>query len=204
MDSVKQQLKQARAAGDTDAEVELQDAMTNARYEYNTAEWEKNNFAKWKEQQAAKPATAAVENKSPYTAKEQAWINAHPEFESNKKFSRLAKVAAGEALEEGHKQDTPAYFEYIENALKESGFLSDGDPTSGAGKNMSTSSAAAPNKSGNGAAPPVNKNSKYPYVPNGFTIPKDWVEMATDLGFEDPREYANERLKIEAEDKSRI
>lgn len=203
--AVKQQLKQARTAGDTDAEVDLQDEMTNARYELNTAEWEKSNFAKWKENQAKAPSPAADTRKNPYTEKEQAWIDSHEEFSSSKKFARVAKGAASDALAEGIKQDTKAYFDYIEEALKEFGFLGGNeDPTSGAGKNISTSTAAAPNKSGNGSAAVVNKNSKYPYIPNGFTIPKEWVELAADLEFEDPREYANERLKLEAEDKGRL
>lgn len=203
LDSIKQQLKQARAAGDSDAEIDLQDAMTNARYELNSAEWEKKNFATWKEQQVKRPVDTAAAPASPYTTKERAWIASHPEFDSNKKFSRIAKVAAQEALDEGCKQDSSAYFEFIENALKESGLLSEeGDPISEAGKQTSTSTAAAPNRSGNGSAPIVNKNSKYPYVPNGFRIPADWVEAAQNQGFDDPREYANDRLKLEAEEKA--
>lgn len=203
LDAIKQQLKQAKSAGDGDAEVELSDALTNARYELNSAEWEKKNFAAWKEQQTKVQPTN--ENKSPYTAKEQAWIDSHPEFGTNKKFARLAKIAAAEALDEGHPQDTLGYFKYIESTLQEGGLLGTADePLSGAGHNTaSASTAAAPNRTGNGAASVVNKNSKYPYVPNGFRIPADWVQASQDQGFDDPREYANERLKIDAEEKGR-
>ena len=198
LESIKQQLKQAKAAGDSDAEVELQDALTNARYEVNTAEWEKKNFTAWKETQKAKPA-ATETPKDPYTAKEKAWIAAHPEFNTNPKFARMAKGAAAAALEYC-KQDTPEYFKYIEDMLEEYGLLKkDDEPLSGAGANVST--AAAPNRDGNGTVQTVNKNSKYPYVPKNFTIPADWVQASQDQGFDDPREYANMRLEEEAKSK---
>lgn len=205
LDSIKSQLKQAKAAGDGDAEVELQDALTNARYELNTAEWEKKNFTTWKETQAKTTPARTEPAASPYTVKEQAWIAGHPEFDKNKKFARTAKLAAQEAIDEGHKQDTPSYFQYIEDTLKENGLLGTAEePLSGAGANTASASlAAAPNRSGtsNGSAV-VNKNSKYPYIPKNFTIPADWVEAAQNQGFDDPREYANIRLEEESKGRS--
>lgn len=205
LESIKTQLKTAKATGDGDAEVELQDALTNARYELNTAEWEQKNFNTWKTNQENVSRQQAAAPKSPYTAKEQAWIDAHPEFQTNKKFARLAKMVAQEALDEGHKQDSVGYFNYIENAMKEGGFSLDGDePMSGAGTNTnsSTSIAAAPDRSGNNsAAVVVNKNSKYPYLTQGFRIPPDWVQAAKDQDFDDVREYANMRLEEEAKQK---
>lgn len=204
LDSIKAQLKQAKAAQDGDAEVELQDALTNARYELNTAEGEKKNFAAWKENQSKVPVrTENAAPSSPYTTKEQAWIDSHPAFTKNKKFSRTAKIAAQEALDEGHKQDSPAYFQYIEDTLKENGLLGTvEEPLSGAG--TTTASAAAPNRSGTGSgSAPVNKNSKYPHLPKGFTIPAEWVQAATDQGFDDVREYANMRLEEESKGQPR-
>ena len=205
LDSIKQQLKQAKAAGDSDAEVELSDALNNARYQLNAAEWEKGNFTRWKEAQLKQPISADAQ-KSPYTVKEQAWIDSHPEFGTSKKFSRAAKLLAQEALDEGHKQDSAGYFTYIESGLREDGFLAEeGEPLSGAGSNTngSTSVAAAPNNAANGSVHVVNKNAKYPYIPNGFRIPAEWVQAAKDQEFEDPREYANMRLEDEANQKSR-
>jgi hypothetical protein len=208
LDSVKQQLKQAKAAGDGDSEVDLQDAMAEARYELNAAVWEQGQFTKWKEQQLRQPAPSASTETSPYTAKEQAWLDDHPEFYTDKKFARLTKVLAAEALEEGHKQDSRAFFAYVEQGLRENGFLSgDGDPTSGAGnppaRKPSTSTGTPPNRSGNGANPPVNKNSKYPFLPKGYTVPKEWVQAAQEQGFDDPLEYANMRLEDEAAQRGR-
>ena len=201
LDSIKQQLKQAKASGDSDAEVELSDELTNARYELNNATWEKQQFGKYKEEIAKQPIPATTVQ-SPYTAKEQSWISEHPEFSTNKKFARLAKMSAQEALDEGHKQDSPGYFKYIEDVLRENNLLSsENEPLSGAGT-TTTSVAAAPSRTGNGATAPVGKNAKYPYIPSGFRIPADWVEAATNQGFDDPREYANDRLKIEADEKA--
>jgi hypothetical protein len=200
LDSIKQQLKQAKSAGDGDAEVELQDALTDARYKLNAAEWEKGNFDRWKEAQTKAPATTEV--KSPYTAKEQAWIDSHPEFGTNKKFARVAKLAAQEALDEGHKQDSAGYFKYIEDTLKENNLLgTPEEPLSDA--NTSVSTAAAPNRTGTGDAPPVGKNAKYPFIPSNFRIPADWVEAAKDQGFDDVREYANMRLEEEGKGSQR-
>lgn len=209
LESIKQQLKQARATNDTDAEVELQDAMTDARYALNAADWEKKNFTTWKENQKkiAEQQPARQDNDaSPYTAKERRWIADHPEFNSNKRFARIAKAAAGQARdEENLPQDSAAYFEFIENALKEEGFLADDDdPTSGAGDNaprkVSTSTGAAPQKSGS-STPPVGKNAKYPNIPSGYRIPPDWVAAAEEQGFEGREgllEYTNMRLEEEA------
>jgi len=206
LDSIKQQLKTARAAGDTDAEVDLQDAMTNARYELNAAEWEKKNFATWKtNQQKTSERSSETDTTSPYTVKERAWIKQHPEFNTNKKFARIAKVAAQEARDEGLAQDSSAYFSYIEDALKDAGLLEGGEePLSGAGENTSTTTsvAAAPKNDG-GQKTTTGPNPKYPFIPRGFRIPSDWVQAATDQGFEDPREYANMRLENEAHEKGR-
>lgn len=203
LDSIKSQLKQAKAAGDTESEVDLQDALTDARYRLNAVEWEEKQFATWKESQKNQKTTSGT-TASPYTDREQAWIATHPAFNTNKKFARLAKIAAQEAREEGLAQDSAAYFNYIEDALRENNLLAtDGEPLSGAGTHkepaVNTSTAAAPNRSGNGTgvgAP--NKNSKYPFVPKGFTIPADWVAAAADQGFDDVREYANMRLEDES------
>lgn len=209
LDSIKQQLKQARAANDTDAEVDLQDAMTDARYALNAADWEKKNFSAWKEDQKKRveQGNARQDNEaSPYTAKERRWISDHPEFNSNKSFARVAKIAASEAREEENlPQDSAAYFEFIENALKEKGFLAeDDDPTSGADndtpRKVSTSTGAAPQKTGS-STPAVGKNPKYPNIPSGYRIPSDWVAAAEDQGFEGREgllEYTNMRLEEEA------
>lgn len=211
--AAKQQLKQAKLAGDSEAEVELQDAMAEARYELNAANWEQNNFARWEEaNKVKKPATAGGGNATTdhqFTAAEQVWIDAHPEYKANKTFARIANSAASEALHTMKlKQDSTEFFAYIEDALKESGHISEeGDPLSEAGKtnkSTSTSTATPPNRTGNGAAPPVRPNAKYPYLTPGFKIPAEWVEAAKDQGFDDPREYANDRLKIAAEEKSNV
>lgn len=211
LDSTKQQLKQAKAAGDGDAEVELQDLLNSARYELNAAEWESNNFKTWKTSHETQQQQAAQQQQgaSAYTKAEQAWIDRHPEFNSSKKFARLAKIAAQEAREDGLAQDSKAYFDYIEDALKEGGLIAtESDPTSGAAEGAgAASTAAAPSRSGtaSGIAVP-GKNTKYPFIPKGFTIPKEWVEAAEAQGFdgkEGALEYANERLKIETEEKGR-
>lgn len=207
LESIKSQLKQAKATGDSDAEVELQDALTNARYELNTAVWDEKNFANWKANQDKIVKQQNSVSKSPYTAKEQAWIDSHPEFATDKKFARTAKMAAQEALDEGHSQDSKAYFTYIENTMREHGFLTDDEgPLSGAGKNTNAASvAAAPDRTGNRPDQIViNKNSKYPYVQKGFRIPSDWVQAAKDQEFDDVLEYANMRLEDEAKQKGTI
>lgn len=207
LESVKQQLKQAKSAGDGDAEVDLQDEMAKARYELNAAEWEKGNFDRYKEAQKTAPIQTAPTSK--YTSAEQSWLDKHPLFYSDKKYSRTVKLLAQEALEEGHKQDSASFFAFVEAGLEEGGYVLD-EPLSGAGddtrmngKSVSTSVGAAPSRSGSTTAPIVRADPKYPFIPKGFTIPKDWVEAATDQGFEDPREYANLRLEDLEKDKSR-
>lgn len=205
--SIKQQMKLAKANGDSDAEVDLAEELANARFVLNNAEWEKNNFENWKIAREQQPKEAPVqENKSPYTRAEQDWIARHPEFNKNKRFSTLSKTAAQEARDAGHAQDSKAYFNAIESTLKEFGFLGgETDPTSGADDPPpSTFTATPPNRSGNGATPPQRgPDPKYPFLPKNFTIPKEWVQAAADQEFDDPREYANLRLEQEANERGR-
>lgn len=211
LEAIKHQLKQATAAQDHDAVVDLQDAMTNARYELNAAEWDQRKFTEWEtanKNRPAQPQQPAATGRAPgtYTQAEQDWINRHPQFKTSKRFARITKDAAADAERNGHAVDSVGYFAWIEDSLREEGLIAtEGDPTSGAGRNTggSASIAAGPNHSGNGANPPVNKNAKYPFIPNGFRIPAEWVQAATDQGFDDPREYANMRLEDEAKQSSR-
>ena len=201
LESIKQQLKTARVAGDSDAEIELQDAMTDARYGLNAVVWEKKNFETWKAAQLKEAEKKAdPETSSPYTTKERAWIRNHPEFNTNKKFARLAKIAAQEARDEGHEQDTPGYFSFIEDALAEANLLTKGeDPLSGAGTNTRSSvSVALPPQNDVSSKTVTGANPKYPFIPRNFRIPADWVEAAENQGFDDVREYANMRLEEES------
>lgn len=215
LDSAKVQYKQALAAGDTDQAVELQDIMTSARYELNAADWEKKRFETWETSEAAK-AEARIKNPEltegtqEYTRPEQEWIDAHPQFYTDTKFARFTKVLAAEALEKKIRQDSPAFFRFIEEGLTEEGFSlsSNASKLNGArsnGKGNSTSTAAPVDRSGTTGGTPTIKpaDAKYPFIPKGFNIPKEWVQAATDQGFDDVREYVNMRLEDEATTRGR-
>ncbi len=116
---VKRDLREAMEAGDLEKQVELQEKLADARWSYKGAEQAKIQFDKWKENQ--KNVVPTPESKPQYTAGEQAWIDAHPRFNTDDDYYEAVAGADSAARRRGIKPDTQAYYEYVEARLKKLG-----------------------------------------------------------------------------------
>lgn len=121
--AIKKELRDAMEGGDLDKQVELNETLADARWTLNNATQTQKQFTAWEEQQknTSKKATQTVE----YTEGEKAWIAENPEFITNKKFKSVVTAAHFEAIEDGIKPDTKAYYQHIENSLRDFGLKKD-------------------------------------------------------------------------------
>lgn len=205
LSALRTQIKEAKETGNVDREVELIEEMADAKLQLNAANWNKTQLENWKTQrEAARKAPQQEQSGGKFSPKEQDWIERNPRFNSDPDYRLVVIGAANQALERGFKQDSDEFFNHINSAV---GRLQpavradaredrDTDPTS---------IAAPPSRNGanGGVTHRPNHNAKWPYIPQGFKIPADWVEAAKYQGFDDPREYANIRLEEQAKEKER-
>lgn len=107
--------KAAREAGDLDAEVEAQALIASAATRIQNATGELDRIK-------ATPKPEAQQRQQPQaqggmTPEAQAWADAHPAFNSDRRYRALAVAAHEEAIEQGLQADTPDYFDHINDAL---------------------------------------------------------------------------------------
>lgn len=140
LDSAKRELKEALAGGDTDAVVMAQESLADAKYNLNRINDEKKSFEKWKENQSK----IVQKEESAYSPKAQEWIDAHPQFNTNKRYQAIALAAHEETKDLGYRMDSKAYFDHIEKALEEMGFGETSTRQAEPRKQASASSVAAP------------------------------------------------------------
>lgn len=120
---IKRDLREALEGGDLDKQVELQEKLADARWQQKGAEQTKKQFDDWKEKQKTTPAAQPA--KTQYTASEQAWIDAHPRFNTDDDYYEAVAGADSAARRRGIKPDTTAYYEYVEARLKKLGLEKD-------------------------------------------------------------------------------
>lgn len=121
---IKRDLREAMEGGDMDRQVDLQEKLADARWQYKGAEQNKKQFDDWKEKQ--KNAVVAQPSSPKYTASEQAWIDAHPRFNTDDDYYEAVAGADSAARRRGIQPDTKAYYEYVEARLKKMGLEDDG------------------------------------------------------------------------------
>lgn len=134
-------------AGDKTALREATLKLNDAQMKKRGAEYQKAQFEAWKEQQknAPKIATETVAS-SRYSKSEQEWIDRHPRFNTDRKYRAAVYAADEEAREKGISPDTPAYYEYVEKALRDEGLEGDDEEAAPVAKpkKMAKTSTAAP------------------------------------------------------------
>lgn len=123
LSQIKRDLREAMEGGDMDKQVELQEKLADARWQYKGAEQNKAQFDVWKEKQKTVVTTPAATSK--YTVSEQKWIDEHPRFETDDDYYGVVAGADAAARRKGIQPDTKAYYEYVETALKKSGLEKD-------------------------------------------------------------------------------
>lgn len=117
--TIKKELHEAMEAGDLAKQVDLQEKLADARWTLNNSTQTQKQFTVWEEQQ--KNAPKQTEQKPQYTRTEQAWIDAHPRFNTDDDYYGVVAGADAAARRKGIKPDTTAYYEYVESALTKSG-----------------------------------------------------------------------------------
>lgn len=134
-------------------QISLQKRLAEAVYKMKGAEGAKAHFDNWKENQKNKPVTKAADDGM--TPAARSWVDAHPRFNTDKKYKRVAVAAHEDAIEDGVSADSKEYFRRINLALSEAGFEEDGSATA------SSPTPTPPQKSSSGTstAAPVSQNS---------------------------------------------
>lgn len=189
LESAKRELKEALAGGDTDAVVEAQDKINDARYHLNRIGDEKKVFEKWKETQSK---VTSKENNG-VSPKAQEWIDEHPQFNTNKRYKAVAIAAHEEAIEKGCRADSKAYFDHIDGALEEMGFGTNSTARSD-DKSIRKQAAAS-----SVAAPASHETAETAKRGRTRTLTPSQLEAAEICGMT-PGEYAQQ---LDAEEKRR-
>lgn len=104
----------ARETGDTEAEMEAQQAIAEATYEQRRAADYLAQYGAAGDQ--GNPTPEPAQNDGP-TPEARAWIDAHPRFRSDAEYRAIALGAHNSAVQEGYLQNSPAYFRFIERTL---------------------------------------------------------------------------------------
>lgn len=118
---LKDNLKAAWAAQDFDAAADIQQAMAEAAanlLQLRNGLTQMKAKPKQPEPRAADPveayAAAIEKGGSPQSA---AWVRQHPDYARDPRLNRKLVRAHEDAVEDGHRIDTPEYFAYVENRL---------------------------------------------------------------------------------------
>lgn len=123
VNTIKKELQEAMEAGDLTKQVDLQEKLADARWQFNNAEHSKKQFAAWEEQQKNSAKTSVAGQQ--YSKTEQAWIDKHPRFNTDNDYFEVVAGADAAARRRGIKPDTDAYYEYVESALVKRGMEED-------------------------------------------------------------------------------
>ena len=141
----------AQEAGRFADAAKLTRQLASAQTKIDSWEARKEQFEGWKEQQKnAKPA------QQPQYPKSQAWIAAHPEFNTNPQFHNKVMAAHYAAQAEGIVIDSDDYIAYIDDAVagkrqanNDSGAEPTYDSVRGQGRSSKTAAAAPPSRGNN-------------------------------------------------------
>lgn len=104
----------AREAGDVDAEIAAQELLANATMRAGAATAELDRIkAAPKQQPQAQPQQGGPSPEA------QAWLDAHPAYNTDRKYKAIANEAHNEALKAGHRDGSQSYVDYIDGVMTE-------------------------------------------------------------------------------------
>ena len=188
-DILKQNLRDAVAAGDTDAQADILMALNQTKSDQEKLIVGKQQYEASVKKVVADPVEAMASNLTPRSAE---WVRSHPEYARDPALTRRMIRAHEDALDRGIRADTDEYFNYVENRLDINKpvmetALSDAS-TSTAGRR------AAP-----AAAPPAAPVSRSGTGTGGrssvVTLRAEEREAARDMGMSE-KEYAQNKLAL--------
>jgi len=185
---LKQNLRDAVAAGDADAQAEILMSIQKTQSDHEKLVYGKQQYEATVKASPADPVEAMASNLTPRSAE---WVRAHPEFARDQVLTRRMVRAHEDAIDEGIRPDTDEYFEYVESRLKirqppvqQEAALSEAS-TSTAGRRAAAPPAAPVSRSGTGTGG----------RPNVVTLSRAEQEAARDMGMT-PKEYAENKMAL--------
>lgn len=186
---LKQNLRDAVAAGDTDAQADILMALNQTKSDQEKLIVGKQQYEASVKKVVADPVEAMASNLTPRSAE---WVRSHPEYARDPALTRRMIRAHEDALDRGIRADTDEYFNYVENRLDINKpavetALSDAS-TSTAGRRAAP--AAAPP-----AAPVSRSGTGTGGRSNVVTLNSAEREAARDMGMSE-KEYAQNKLAL--------
>jgi hypothetical protein len=185
---LKQNLRDATAAGDTDAQADILMSIQKSQSDHEKLVYGKQQYEATVRSTPADPVEAMASNLTPRSAE---WVRAHPEFARDQALTRRMVRAHEDALDEGIRPDTDEYFDYVETRLKvrqapaqQEAALSEAS-TSTSGRRAAAPPAAPVSRSGTGTGS----------RPNVVTLTRAEQEAAKDMGMT-PKEYAENKMAL--------
>ena len=191
---LKENYKQAMAAGDFDAAAEYQESMADARAKLLQLE---NGMSAMEAQlkQAPRPVQHAdpVEQlASQLSGPSAAWVRAHPEYARTPRLTQKMIAAHNLVTADGIASDTPEYFASVEKVL------GIGAPVEEDA--LSSASAPAQRRSAPAAAPVSRTGTATGTRPNIVRLSAEEREMAGMMGMS-PEDYARNKVALKREGK---
>ena len=195
-DILKQNLRDAMAAGDYDAAADIQMSMTKT-------ELDMRDLLNGKKQYEASLRAQPVRDVDPVealagqlTPRSAAWVRAHPEYAREPRLYQKMIAAHQMAMADNIQPDTDDYFSTIESTLQinRRNDVEQESPMSSASSASSGRRAAPP------AAPVSRSGTGTGSRPNVVTLTRAEREMARDMGMNE-RDYAKNKMALMREGK---
>jgi len=191
-DILKQNLRDAVAAGDADAQADIMMSLNKTENDLRDVQRGKQQYEATAKKAAADPVEALASQLTPKSAE---WIRAHPEAVHDPVLNRKLRRAHEDAVDDGIVPDSPEYFSYVENRLninrrqeqprEQESALSEASSSS-AGRRAAAPPAAPVSRSGTGTGGRPS---------NVVTLTRAEQEAARDMGMT-PKEYAANKMAL--------
>lgn len=154
---IKRQLREAKEAGDYEAEVEAQDKLSELNIELRTAKLGKDRLEQEIEGAKANPEPANEDERleqwfqaNNVGQASRKWLREHREYLTDPILNAELTRAHFVALKAGHQPNSPAYFETVESELF---------PDDGGGRQANPEPAPAPRRAAPAPAAPVSRGA---------------------------------------------
>lgn len=198
-------LKDAKEAGDTDAEIAATDELQQLNLDLKTAKMGKDRLEQQIEETQAQPADKLEQwfDANNIGRASRDWLRAHPDYLEDEVKNAELTLADRTARRAGLKPNTPEYFEHIEERLGMRGEHQQDEPNAGnepaAAPERRVAAPSAPVSRGGGAG----RGGKYASIAGvvdlgggRVRVPREMAEAAQISGLT-VTEYLDERLKLQ-------
>jgi len=193
---LKQNLRDAVASGDADAQADILMALNSAKSDHEKLIVGKQQYEASVSRAVADPVEAMASNLTPKSAE---WVRSHPEYARDPVLTRRMIRAHEDAMDRGYKADTDDYFQYVENRLEINKPAPQTQETA-----LSEASSSTAGRRAAPAAPPAAPVSRSGTGTGGrsnvVTLTAAEREAARDMGMKEI-DYAREKIALIKEGK---